>query len=157
MRDSAEYKGNLPICKLDISQPFRNEKGEIAAFNENRASQKCKVSNYKVIRHVLCERFTMSEMKTSTKCETYASTSRKKLSRLHEDSQRKKLRFCDSSTANYRFINKMELTKRLNNAQKEKQKSIQRAMRLTLSSNNQTASEAAKTSKEQHCTLRCIV
>lgn len=47
--------------------------------------------------------------------------------------------------------------KKLNNAQKEKQKSIQRAMRLTLSSNNQTVSEAAKTSKEQHCTLRCIV
>ena len=51
----------------------------------------------------------------------------------------------------------MELMKRLNNAQKEKQKSIQRAMRLTLSSNNQTVSEAAKLSKEQHCTLRCIV
>ena len=96
-------------------------------------------------------------MKICTKCETYKSTSRKKLSRLHEDSQRKKLRFCDPSTANYRFINKMELTKRLNNAQKEKQQSIQRAMRLTLSSNNQTVSEAAKTSKEQHCTLRCIV
>ena len=81
----------------------------------------------------------MSEMKTCTKCETYASTSRKKRSGLHEDSQRKKLRFCDSSTAKYRFINKMELMKRLNNAQEEKQKS------------------SKETSKEQHCTLRCIV
>ena len=40
---------------------------------------------------------------------------------------------------------------------KEKQKSIQRAMRLTLSINNQIINEGVKTSKEQHSSLRCIV
>ena len=69
MRDLAEYLGNLLICKgldsfedvinetLDISQPFLNEKGEVAAFIEDRVRQQCKLSNYKVICHVLCEIF----------------------------------------------------------------------------------------------------
>ena len=75
-------------------------------------------------------------MKTCTKCRAYASTLRKRRPRMDEDSERKKLKVSDSSTANYRFLTKLELMERLNNTQKEKQKSIQRAMRLTLSINN---------------------
>ena len=165
MKNLAEYLGNLAICdrlvnfedvineKLDISQPFLNEKGEVAAFIEVRVGQQCKVSNYKVIHHVLCEIFTTSEMKTCTKCKTYARTFRKRRSRMDEDSERKKLRVSGSSPANCRFLTKVELMKRLNNTQKEKQKSIQRAMRLTLSINSQIVSEGVKTSKKQHSTL----
>ena len=169
VRALAEYLGNLLTCKgldnfediinekLDISQPFLNEKGEVAAFIEDRDGQQSKVSNYKVIYHVLCEIFTTSEMKTCTKCKTYASTLRKRRSRMDQDSERKKLRASDSSTANYRFLTKVELMERLNNTQKEKQKSIQRVMNLTLSINNQIINEGVKTSKEQHSTLRCTV
>ena len=81
--------------KLDISQPFLNEKGEVPACIEDSDGQQCKFSNYKVIYYVLCEIFTMSEMKTCTKCKTYASTLRKRRSRMDEDSERKKLRVSD--------------------------------------------------------------
>ena len=76
---------------------------------------------------------------------------------MDEDSERKKLRVSGSSTVNSRFLTKVELMKRLSNTQKEKQKSIQRAMRLTLSINNQIVCEGMKTSKKQHSTLRYIV
>ena len=53
---------------------------------------------------------------------------RKRRSRMDEDSERKKLRVSDSSTANYKLLTKMELMERLNDTQIEKQ----RTMRLTL-------------------------
>ena len=158
VRDLAEYLGNLLICKeldnfedvlnekLDISQPFLNVKGEVPACLEDRDGQQCKFSNYKLIYYVICEIFTMSEMKTCTKCKTYASTLRKRRSRMDEDSERKKLRVV-TSTANYRFLTKGELKERLNNTQKDKQKSIQRVMRLTLSVNNQIINEGVKETK----------
>ena len=100
MRDLAEYLVNLLIYKgldnfddvinekLDFSQPFLNEKGEVAAFIEDRAGQQRKVSNYKVIRHVFCEIFT-SEMKTCTKRRTSASKLRKRRSKMDEDQKKK--------------------------------------------------------------------
>ena len=103
MRDLAEYLGNLRICKgldnleddinekLDIKQPFLNEKGKVAAFTEDRAGQQCKVSNHRVIRHVLCGIFARSEIKACIKCKTYASSLRKRRSRMDEDSERKKI------------------------------------------------------------------
>ena len=72
---------------------------------------------------------------------------------MDEDSERKKLRVSDSSTANYKLLTKVELMERLNDTQIEKQ----RTMRLTLWISHQIVSEGVKTSKQQHSTLRYIV
>ena len=113
--------------KLEVTQPFVNNIGEVTAVVETDKHSILKKGNFKTIRNANCN-YLVKDVLRCEKCSSTKSTLRairsRKVSLQNPTSP--------DSTINYRFLSKDELIKRLENGQSQRRKALKKVISLSM-------------------------
>ena len=130
--------------KLEITQPFVNNTGEVTAMVETDRHSILKKENFKTIRNANCNYL----VKDMLRCLKYSST-RSTLRVIRSRKFALQNPTSPDSNINCRFLSKDKLIKRLENAQTQRREALKKVVSLSMKINKLFDKESIKVSNDQ--------